>query len=220
MTSDNDIYMASITKQELSQLPCEEFKGAVKVIDSIDDISSAIKTLSESDIIGFDTETRPSFKRGQLHNVSLLQLSTRKECFLFRLNKIGFPDQLKSILENPDILKIGLSIHDDFHKLNRLRPTRPESFIDLQNYVKKFRIADNSLTKIYAIVFGKRISKGQRLTNWEADKLSANQQAYAALDAVACIDIYEYLQTGGFDPTKSPYYREIALNYDKEENNG
>lgn len=201
----SDDYILTIPKQELPNLPTERFDADVKVVDSPEDVDSAIDELLHSDVIGFDTETRPSFKRGVVHKVSLVQLSTRKRCFLFRINKTGFMPQLKALLEDESILKIGLSLHDDFHNLNRVAEVNPAGFIDLQTYVKPFHIADISLSRIFAILFGKRISKSQRLTNWEAATLTPQQQTYAALDALACIRIYDYLSSGAFDPSTSSY---------------
>ena len=137
-----------------------------------------------------------------------MQISTLDRCFLFRLNKIGISDELKAFLENPGITKIGLSIHDDFNALHRSSEVACKGFIDLQQYVKPFGITDISLQKIYAIIFGERISKSQRLTNWEADTLTPGQQSYAALDAWACLKIYEHLRDGGFHPAESPYRHE------------
>lgn len=178
------------------------------VIDTPDQVEQVASVLRKENIIGFDTETKPSFKRGQLNKVALLQLSTHKECFLIRLNKLGMPDSIKEILEDENILKIGLSIHDDFHSLNKICEIDPKGFIELQGFVKDYKIADNSLARIYGILFNKRISKGQRLTNWEADELSIHQQEYASLDALACIKIYETLLNGAFNAEQSPYYRE------------
>lgn len=200
-----------ISKEELAALPVAEFSGAVKVIDSEEDVANAVETLRQENVLGFDTETKPSFKKGQSNNVALLQLSTSSLCFLFRLNRIGLPDNLKSLLEDSQIMKIGLSIHDDFHNLNKNYSLQPEGFIDLQSFVKDYKIADNSLAKIFAILFGKRISKGQRLTNWEAQTLTEHQQTYAALDAVACLDIYNFLVDGKFNPENSPFRCPIEL---------
>lgn len=202
----------TISKEELAKLPMAECSAELRLIDSPDNVEQAVADLRKSDVIGFDTETKPSFKRGQLNSVSLLQLSTRDVCYLFRLNMIGLPQCLVELLEDESKLKIGVSIHDDFHNLARLQPISPKGFIDLQTYVKEFIIADNSLSKIYAIVFGKRISKSQRLTNWEAPALSMSQQAYAALDALACIELYDYLSSGKFLPTNSQYLRAIEEN--------
>lgn len=209
MTMDNKQprITVSISKEELAQLPMANFIGMVKVIDKVEDAAAAVADLKTSDVIGFDTETRPSFRKGVINRVSLMQLSTRKCCYLFRLNKIGIPEELRQLLEDPNQLKVGLSIHDDFHNIRNLCPLNPAGFIDLQPYVKQFSIADNSLSRIYGILFGKRISKGQRLTNWEAEELTIHQQNYAALDAVACIRIYDCVSDGDFKPELSPYMR-------------
>ena len=198
-------YIISIRKDEIAALPVMTYPAAITVVDSIAVAHSALRVLSQEKAVGFDTETRPSFRKGQVHKVALMQISTADRCFLFRLNKIGMCEELKAFLENPDITKIGLSVHDDFTVLRRSGDIEPAGFIDLQSMVKDFDITDISLQKIYAIIFGERISKSQRLTNWEADTLSEAQQAYAALDAWARLKIYNYLSSGSFDPLVSPY---------------
>lgn len=208
-SQETDDRKITISKEELGNLPTAQFDGEVILVDEPEQVDGAIADLRESDIIGFDTETRPSFKKGLSNRVSLMQLANRKRCYLFRLNKIGMPDSLRNLLEDPGLLKVGLSIHDDFHNLRRICELNPEGFVDLQPYVKQYRIADNSLSKIYAIVFGQRISKGQRLTNWEADVLTSTQCRYAALDAIACISIYDEVTSGAFHPLQSPYLREV-----------
>ncbi|MDE6296833.1 MAG: 3'-5' exonuclease domain-containing protein 2, partial [Muribaculaceae bacterium] len=173
---------ATITKQQLAELPMVSYDGEIILVDNIEEAQRAADVLKRESIIGFDTETKPSFKRGQTNNVALLQLATQKISYLIRLNRIGLPDSIKEILESDKIQKVGVSIHDDFHNLRKLYKLEPAGFMDLQHYVKNFGIADNSFARIYAILFGKRISKGQRLTNWEAEELTPHQQAYAALD--------------------------------------
>ncbi|MDR1610270.1 MAG: 3'-5' exonuclease domain-containing protein 2 [Candidatus Symbiothrix sp.] len=183
----------SITKEEISGFEVEEFQGKIHVIDNLVDSEKAVHYLSQFKILGFDTETRPSFTRGLLRNVALVQISTFDTCFLFRLNGSGFPPSLIKLLSNPEILKIGLSLRDDFLSMSRLLKFSPKGFVDIQKIVQKHDIEDLSLQKIYAIIFRKKISKSQRLTNWEAEKLSEAQKKYAALDAWACLKIYEYL---------------------------
>lgn len=198
----------TITKEQLSQLPAADFEGKICLIEDKEGVEAAISALREAGIIGFDTETRPSFKKGHTNNVALIQLSTRTTCYLFRINVIGLTQSLVSLLEDPEITKVGLSTHDDFHNLAKIAEIEPQGFIELQNFVKQFRIADKSLSRIYAVLFGKRISKGQRLTNWEAEQLTVHQQAYAALDAMACLEIFDYLASGRFDPVTSEYLTE------------
>jgi len=206
MNSDTSLQkIITISKGQLSQLPTAQFQGHIRLIETETEVDAAVSELRKSGIIGFDTETRPSFRKGQTNTVALVQLSTRTVCYLFRINHVGLAQPIVDILEDSSILKIGLSIHDDFHNLNKISHINPEGFIELQNFVKNYRIADKSLSKIYAVIFGQRISKGQRLTNWEAEHLTASQQSYAALDAMACLQIYDYIISGKFNPEESPY---------------
>lgn len=186
-------------------MPTLTYTGAIKIVDTPELAHAAIQELSQQQMVGFDTETRPSFRKGCVHKVALMQISTFDCCYLFRLNKIGIGNDLKEFLENPDVLKIGLSVHDDFNVLRRSGEFSPKGFVDLQEVVKKYGIKDISLQKIYAIIFGNRISKSQRLTNWEAEHLTGAQQAYAALDAWACLKIYTYLMAGSFVAEDCPY---------------
>lgn len=188
------LYQSKIEKSDISALPPCDITGEIIVIDRPEDVASAIEELKQCPLIGFDTETRPSFRRGESNTISLLQLATEKRAYLFRLKKIGPNQLLKDLLESNDYLKVGLSVHDDFHSLNRWMPCRPNNFIELQRYVKAFGIEEMSLQKIYAIVFHKRISKRQQLSNWEAEELTPAQQQYAAIDAWACRNIYYELQ--------------------------
>lgn len=197
--------MFCITKDKIAELPTVHFPGRPILINNVADAKKAIAYLSKQTLVGFDTETRPSFTKGHPHKVALLQLSTAEECFLIRLNMTGLFDSLRDFLANENILKIGLSVKDDFNALHRLGEFTPGGFIELQDFVKDYQIADNSLQKIYAVIFGERISKSQRLTNWEAPELTENQQAYAALDAWACLRIYNHLLAGNFKPEVCPY---------------
>ena len=195
----------SITKDEIALLPVEEFKERIIVIQTEEDAEKAVRYLSDFDVVGFDTETRPNFRKGSSNKVGLMQISTYEVCFLFRLNIIGIPDSLRDFLLNPAIQKIGLSLKDDFNAIRKRCEIDPLGFIDLQSYVVRFGITDASLQKIYAILFGKKISKGQRLTNWEAEELTINQQKYASLDAWACLLIYEVLYTEETSPAFFPF---------------
>ncbi|MGI6572206.1 MAG: 3'-5' exonuclease [Fermentimonas sp.] len=183
----------TITKEEIAELPVETFEGKIHVIDQVKQVPDAVALLSKEPLLGFDTETKPAFKRGQVNKVALLQLATKNACFLFRLNRIGYPNELETLMSDPAIRKIGLSLRDDFAAIRQRSGERPENFIDLQSYVKMFGIEVNSLQKIYALLFHKKISKSQRISNWEASTLSPTQQSYAAIDAWACLRIYTYL---------------------------
>ncbi len=203
---NNNSLSITIPKDVLHTLPPLEYTGGIAVVDTVEQARVALRELRRYKMIGFDTETRPSFKKGHTHKVALMQLATDDFCFLFRLNRLGISDALKEFLEDDTVTKVGLSVHDDFNVLRRSCPDlAPQGFIELQSYVKRFGITDISLQKIYAIVFGQYISKNQRLTNWEASELTPHQQCYAATDAWACLKLYRYLAAGDFDPSISPY---------------
>lgn len=194
------LYTLEIVKREIfshtdkafiAGLPRFTFNGRIVVICGETDAAIAIKALRTLDLVGFDTETRPSFRPGKGHQVALLQLSGKDVCFLFRLCRIGLPDCVVDFLNDARIRKVGLSLGDDFRALQRRRNFTPKGFIDLQNCAADLGIEDRSLQKLFANLFHRRISKGARLSNWEADILSESQQIYAATDAFACIELYE-----------------------------
>lgn len=186
----------TISKEEIAHLPVETFEGRIITITTEAEANRAIAYLRQFPIVGFDTETRPSFKKGQHYKISLIQLSTEDTCFLFRLNYLnGIPASLVNFLNSEETLKVGLSLRDDFGAIRKRSAISPGNFIDLQDFVKPFHIQEASLQKIYAILFSKKISKGQRLTNWEAGRLTESQQKYAALDAWACLKIYNHLNS-------------------------
>jgi len=185
--------LQSISQEDLNLLPVKEFEGNIVVIDNILDISKAVKFLKSKPVLGFDTETRPAFKKGVVYPVSLLQLSTENEVFLFRLNKSGFPHELATILSDKNIVKAGVAITDDIKLLQKRQPFKPASFVELQTYVKKFGITDASLQKLTAIVLGFKISKAQRISNWDNEELTPAQIRYAATDAWTGINIYKKL---------------------------
>lgn len=184
----------NITKEDINLLPVVATDNQIIVVDTSEQVEAAINDLENGDLIGFDTETKPSFRKGERNTVSLLQLSNAKRCYLFRLQKIGRNDRIKTFLENPKVRKVGLSVRDDFRALSRWMEMAPMNFIELQFYVKAFGIEQMGLQKIFAIIFHRKISKRQQLSNWEAPHLSDAQQLYAATDAWACREIYYQLR--------------------------
>lgn len=190
MSEFNKEFKKSITDEELAALPLSFFEGKIHVIEKIEQLTEAVNYLKQQPILGFDTETRPTFKKGQNHQVALLQLSTADEAFLFRTNLIGLSPGLIKILASPSILKIGAAIRDDIKILQKIAPFKPGGFVELQEMVKLYGIENFSLKKLAAIVHGVRISKSQRLSNWESTILSEQQQIYAATDAWISYMIY------------------------------
>lgn len=188
------VFKKNITKEEISTLPLRAFEGDITLIDEFSNFREVVDYLKEQPVLGFDTETRPNFRKGRSNKVALLQLSTADKAFLFRLNKIKLPEELAKILANPDIIKVGVAIRDDIRILQKLTPFTPESFIDLQDYVKKFDIESNGLKKLSAIILNFRISKRQQLSNWEDEDLTEAQIKYAATDAWVCYEVYNKLK--------------------------
>ncbi len=184
------MFNPKITKEEVNQLPIAEFTGKIVIVDKRKAVDKALDYLFKQSIVGIDTETRPSFKRGVAYKVSLLQLATNETAYLFRLNKIGFPKRLIKFLSDEKILKIGLSLRDDFNGLGKRIQFKPAGFIDIQNIINDYGILELSLQKIFAILFNQKISKSQRLSNWENKVLTEQQQLYAATDAWAALQIY------------------------------
>ncbi len=186
---------STISKEEVNELPVVLFKGKITLVDEMSKLQPAIEELRKSSVVGIDTETKPSFTRGTHHKVSLVQISTLDHCFLFRLNRIDFPPMLSAFLMDESIMKVGLSLRDDFSGLNKHQVFKPLNTVDIQSIAQNYGILELSLQKIYAILFGQKISKSQRLTNWENLDLTEQQQRYAATDAWASLKIYLQLMT-------------------------
>ncbi len=182
-------------KKNIPNLPRVVFPGRKIVILTAGEAEKAVDYLMKADILGFDTETKPVFKPGRQHKVALLQVSTDDTCFLFRLNRIGLCPAIVRLLETTEVRKIGLSWHDDIVSLHKRGDFEPKGFFELQDHVKELGIEDMSLAKIYANIFGERISKREQLSNWENEMLTDKQKDYAATDAWACVKIYkEYVR--------------------------
>ena len=192
MTTVNN-FIDKISNEQTALLPAVEFRGEIRIVEHERDIGAACKTLAEQPVIGFDTETRPSFRPGVTFRVSLLQLSTPTVCYLFRLNKIPLAKPILQLLEDRRILKIGADVAGDLRSLRQIRHFRDGGFVDLQGIAPEWGIGEKSLRKLSAIVLGRRVSKAQRLSNWEAATLTDKQQLYAATDAWVCTRIYEQL---------------------------
>ena len=187
------MFVSEISREELQNLSLVHFKGKIHVIEHPGAAETAVNRLKSCSVLGFDTETRPSFTKGKINRVALLQLATATEAFLFRLCKMKIPKSLLALLSDPNILKIGTAIKNDIDVLKQAAKMIPHGFVDLQDMVQKFNIKNIGLAKMSGIVLGVRISKSQQLSNWENDILTEAQQRYAATDAWMCYLIYEKL---------------------------
>jgi len=186
-------YPASIAAEEIEKYNLSWFRGEIVVIEDLETYQKTFPRLLNSNLLGFDTETRPSFRKGRKNKVSLIQLANDDLACLFRINKIGIPDGLAGLLANPEVIKAGVAVHDDIRFLKRMNGFNPSGFVDLQKLVKEFGIQNSGLKKLAAIVLGFKISKRQQVSDWEANELTEAQQIYAATDAWVCHQIYNKL---------------------------
>lgn len=189
----SDRFLDKISNEETARLPAIEFRGDIRVVERERDIAAACEYLSQQPLVGFDTETRPSFRPGVMYRVSLLQLASPERCYLFRLNRIPLAKPLLQLLGDASVCKIGADVAGDLRSLRQLRRFRDAGFVDLQSLAPQWGIGEKSLRKLSAIVLGQRVSKAQRLSNWEAATLTDKQKRYAATDAWVCIRIYDRL---------------------------
>ncbi|MCC8088352.1 MAG: 3'-5' exonuclease domain-containing protein 2 [Rikenellaceae bacterium] len=195
----------SITHDELNSLPLAGFKGDIFIVDDAEKMEQAYLELKDEKILGFDTETRPSFMKGKLNKMSLVQLSSEKKAYLLRINRTDLTEGIISLLENKGIIKVGASIRDDIRGIQKQFPFEPAGFVDIQNIASDYGITDMSLRKLSGIVLGIRISKAQRLSNWEAQSLTPAQCSYAATDAWTCREIFLKLQELNSDGRHKKY---------------
>lgn len=214
------ILYEKIDKTKITDMPLAAFEGRIWVVDSPIEAEKAVEFLRKQPIVGIDTETRPSFRRGVTYKVALLQISTEELCFLFRLNRIGLVPCLIQLLQDSAVCKVGLSLRDDFQRLRELVDLQVCNYVDLQQVAARMGLKDMSLQKLFANFFGREISKRQRLSNWEADVLTDAQKKYAATDAWACIKLYQnmqqLLQTSDYrlisQPTNETYVQQETTN--------
>lgn len=214
------ILYEKIDKTKITDMPLAAFEGRIWVVDSPAEAEKAVEFLRKQPIVGIDTETRPSFRRGVTYKVALLQISTEELCFLFRLNRIGLVPCLIQLLQDSAVCKVGLSLRDDFQRLRELVDLQVSNYVDLQQVAARMGLKDMSLQKLFANFFGRKISKRQRLSNWEADVLTDAQKKYAATDAWACIKLYQnmqqLLQTSDYwlisQPTNETYVQQETTN--------
>lgn len=194
------MFQSEISKEEVADLELIQFEGPVKLIDTLENFQQEIFHIRAQKILGFDTETRPAFKKGTVYPTSLIQISTLDQAWLLRVGRIGYPKELIELFTREDILKVGLGLNDDLRRMRADFQFEPGGFLDLQQYVEAFLIEEKGLKKLSGIVLGRRISKSQQVSNWDADKLTEAQIRYAATDAWICLMIYKGLRKSISDP--------------------
>ncbi|MCV9385314.1 3'-5' exonuclease [Reichenbachiella ulvae] len=182
-----------ISKEEVNDLPLIKYEGESIIIDDASDIPAAAEYLSQFSLLGFDTETKPAFKKGQVHPVALLQLATPERVYLIRLLKTGLPDEIIALFENPEVIIAGIGIRDDIKDLKKIKPFKPAGFVDLNEKGKKLGFESIGARNFAGMFMEGRISKSQQVSNWENDELTEAQINYAATDAWICIDVYKQM---------------------------
>ena len=191
------LYKRSIEKDDIALLPPMEFEGEIIMVETLEGAKKAFALLAQEKVVGFDTETRPSFSKGESYLPAILQLATTERAYLFRLDFYKPPQELVDFLSNAEILKVGVGILDDLRGLNKLIEFKPDGYIDLARVAKENDIENFGLRALTAIFLDKRLLKGAKVTNWEMKKLSNAQIAYAATDAVVGLLIYEKMKSFG-----------------------
>ena len=184
----------SITVEEINNLPLKTFNGKTYVISNPDQLGKIVREIESHEVVGFDTETRPSFKKGQVFQVSLLQLAIPHKVFLIRLNHTGVTEELAGLFSNPRIIKAGVGIRDDLKALQKLRGFDPVNCYDLSTLAKQAGLQVESVKKLTALLLGFRISKSAQTSNWEVAIFTQKQIEYAATDAWVCLELFKKLK--------------------------
>ncbi|BDD03174.1 3'-5' exonuclease [Aureibacter tunicatorum] len=187
-----------ITKEEINELPLVSYEGEVVVAETNDEIFDAINEINKYNRVGFDTESRPAFKKGQYFPVSLIQIATPEKVYLLRIKDTGLTKPIADFLSNGDIEKIGVALHDDIKDLKKLAKFNDSGFIDLGKVAKSLDLVNSGARSLAGLILGFRISKSQQTSNWENETLNENQISYAATDAWVCLKIYEELIYRGY----------------------
>jgi len=192
------VFKETISNQDINELDLKAFERTITVIDDANDLRSAFRKIRKERFVGFDTETKPNFRKGESNRVSLVQIALSEEVFLVRINHTGITNMLADFFESPDILKIGVALRDDIKDLQDIRRFKPAGFMELNQIVKDIGIESNGLRKLTAIILGFRISKNAQTSNWENPTLTERQRQYAATDAWVCYEMYSKLLKQGF----------------------
>ncbi|MFT6882563.1 MAG: ribonuclease D [Marinoscillum sp.] len=188
------MFESSIDKEEVKLLPLAKFEGDIRVISTQEEALEVVRELQNEAYLGFDTETKPTFNKGEYNHTALIQFSTLTKAYLFRINEMGLIAPLKMLMEDPSVLKIGISIRDDLKELRAFSPFNPTGFLDLNDIAKSLGITQIGMRSLAGIFLGERISKNKQTSNWESQELSPAQQIYAATDAWICLKMYKLLQ--------------------------
>ena len=197
-TNNQPVFQEYVTPEEVNALPLTYYEGKIVLIQSADNVEEAVEEISNSPVVGFDTETKPTFVKGQFYHISLIQVAIPGKVFLFRINNSGFTQPLMDLFSDERILKVGVGLRDDIIGLQKIHHFEAAGFEEIHKYVIDLGVRNTGLRKLAAILMKVRISKGQQTSNWENPVLTKNQESYAATDAWICLEMYTLLEQKGF----------------------
>lgn len=189
-TENLPVEKRKISKAEINELPLIAWEGEIQILESADEMEAAASILANESHLGFDTETRPSFKKGDYYPPALIQLATEHCVYLFRISETETFDPLLPILESPDILKTGVAIKDDVKELRAMEDFTPNGFVEIADITVKLGYENRGLRALAGLLLQGRISKAAQVTNWARPKLDNKQVRYAATDAWISREIY------------------------------
>lgn len=179
-----------LSKAEINELPLIALEAEIRVLDTVQSMKFAVEELKEEPHLGFDTETRPSFKKGEYHPPALVQMATDSRVYLFRISKTRTIAPLIPIFESPTILKTGVAIHEDVKELRKIEDFKPSGFVEITDITTKLNYEIQGLRALTALLLGRRISKAAQVSNWSRARLTSKQIRYAATDAWVSREVY------------------------------
>lgn len=194
LSAGESFFANSISHEEIQTLPLHAFKGKVSVITEPEKLSKSLKEITKLTHLGFDTETRPAFVKGQRYQVALMQLASEERVWLIRLQQTGFIPELVEFLQDHTVQKVGVGLRDDLIALQRQQKFTPGGFVELTQLTKQVGVEVESVKKLTGLLLGFRISKSAQTSNWEALTLTEKQIEYAATDAWVCLQMYKKIE--------------------------
>lgn len=194
----NQMFDKKITKKEINDLPLFKYEGKTVIAATEKQIDNAVFEIEKHNLVGFDTETKPTFKKGQFNHVALVQIAVPDKVYLFRITQVGITTTLARFLSNDKITKVGIALDDDIIALKKRRRFVSGGFLDLNKIAPTLGIENIGARNLSALLLNNRISKNQQISNWENPTLTEPQIRYAATDAWICLEIYNKLMDWGY----------------------